>query len=118
MTIKLTPELLEWAYELLNHTEPFDNWNLPDGHEIKFEVTKSAKDCGDYTGYTDGTHRIRISSRCIGTLQKLIEIMAHEMVHLHQATARMETKSQHNAAFYKLAAQVCRIHKFDPKAFA
>lgn len=118
MTVKLTPELLEWAYELVNHTEPFNKWNLPDGHEITFTVTKSASTCGDYTRNADGSHRIRISSRCIGTLPNLIEVMAHEMVHLHQARTGMETRGIHNAAFMKLATQVCRVHKFDPKGFA
>jgi len=118
MTVKLTPELLEWAYELVNHTDPFSKWNLPDGHEIEFRVMRGKSVAGDYSRRDDGKHVIRISGRCVGTLSTLLEIMAHEMIHLHQATAKMETKSQHNAAFYKLATQVCKIHKFDPKAFA
>jgi hypothetical protein len=45
-------------------------------------------------------------------------VMAHEMVHLHQRDVCMETPgAQHNAAFNKLAAKVCRLHGFDPKLF-
>jgi hypothetical protein len=43
--------------------------------------------------------------------------MAHEMIHLHQRVTGMENSAQHNAAFRKLAAHVCRLHGFDPKAF-
>lgn len=118
MTVKLTPETLEWAYELVNHTEPFLKWNLPDSHQVRFKVFKSAQFKGDFSVGRDSVPIIRISSRCVGTLHRLVEVMAHEMIHLHQWLSKMETKSQHNAAFMKLAAQVCRVHQFDPKDFA
>jgi len=117
MTIKLTPDLLEWAYELINHTDPYLKWNLPEGRQVRFKVYKSIKDKGDFYIDGDGTPVIRISERCVGTLNKLIELMAHEMIHLHQWRNHMETRGEHNAAFMKDAAQVCKIHRFDPKDF-
>jgi hypothetical protein len=45
-------------------------------------------------------------------------VMAHEIIHLHQALVGMESPcAEHNAAFNKLAAQVCKTHGFDPKSF-
>lgn len=115
MTLRLSPELLELTYDLLCHTAPFDRWNLPPGEDVTFKVIKSAALRGDYCW--DGQHTIRISSRSIGTLQTLTETMAHEMIHLHQQANGTVTRGEHNAAFNKFAEQVCKAHKFDPKAF-
>jgi hypothetical protein len=118
MTLRFTADDLEWCYEFLAHLPPFRGWNLPDGHEVTFKVIRSNIVAGDYH-FDRGAGRdvIRISNRVIGSTHKLIEIMAHEMIHLHQRRARMETKGEHNAAFMKLADEVCRHHHFDPKAF-
>jgi len=47
--------------------------------------------------------------------------MSHEMIHLHLEATGMESRSgdanTHNMAFRKLAARVCKLHGFDPKAF-
>lgn len=118
MTIKLTPDILEWAYELINHTDPYLKWNLPDGNHVRFKVFKSFNFKGDFQVDGDGVPVIRVSERCVGTLHKLIEVMAHEMIHLHQWHNKMETRGEHNAAFMKEAALVCKVHQFDPKDFA
>lgn len=116
MTLPLTSSILEAAYELIRATPPFDGWNLPDGDEIVFKVTRSNRHMGEYY-FRNGKHHIAASSNIVGHTHTLIALIAHEAVHLHQKLACMETKGQHNAAFKKLAARVCKIHGFDPKVF-
>jgi hypothetical protein len=44
--------------------------------------------------------------------------MAHEMVHLHESQVGTGANGTlHGASFYRVAAQVCRFHGFDPKLF-
>jgi len=118
MTLRLTPELLEAAYDLLCHTAPFDRWNLPAGEDVDFKVIRTDDKRGDYFWCAKRKqHVIRISSKCIGTLANLVETMAHEMIHLHEKASGFATSAEHSAAFRKLAAQVCKAHRFDPLAF-
>lgn len=117
MTLHLTPEILRAAYDYLRVTQPFDSWNLPEGEDVRFKVTRSRRLFGCY--YQDGSeHSIEISARKHGHTLTLLMTMAHEMIHLHQLSTRMHSpKTIHNAAFNKLAAEVCECHGFDPKLF-
>jgi hypothetical protein len=110
MTLPLTPEMLRAAYDYLRVSAPYDAWNLPDGDEVVFRVGRSHDTRGWYK-LEKGRHVITVSARCIGRTDSLMAVMAHEMVHLETPGA------QHNAAFNKLAAKVCRLHGFDPKLF-
>lgn len=120
MSLKLTPEVLRQAYEFLDSTEPFVRWNLPDSHNIKFKVVRAPSRLGRFCYCTDGTELcIEISARNIGHTINLLTTMAHEMVHVYQMCVKMDKGTgEHNAAFKKLAAQVCKSHGFDPKLFA
>lgn len=117
MTLPLHPETLKAAYEFLVETPPFNKWGLPDSEDIVFQVTRSRKTTGFYSLH-NGKHYIGASRFKIGHTLTLIELIGHEMVHLHQKVACMETKGvEHNAAFHKLAKQVCKYHGFDPHEF-
>lgn len=116
MTLRLTPDTLAHAYEYLAHTPPFDRWNMPPVDEVTFIVAKGS-DFGWCDRKRGRRHEIAVSSRRNGHTLTLLMTMAHEMVHLHQKLTGMETRGQHNAAFHKLAVQVCRRHGFDPKLF-
>lgn len=117
MTLPLTTDTLEQAYELLRTTQPFLRWKLPEADDLDFYVAHTH----DYYGWCDfetktGRYRIAISARAVGYLSTLMPIMAHEMVHLRQKLTRTETPGvAHNAAFGRLAARVCKWHGFDPK---
>ena len=117
--LPLTPEVLAAAYDYLAACEPFNRWNLPDSDDITFRVVKSRKMFAQYVW--DGTHTIEVSSGTVGHTMTLLESMGHEMVHVHLRQTGMESKSSnpnvHNLPFRKLAAQVCRVHGFDLKAF-
>src|SRR5262245_60154554 len=102
------------TYEYLRGTKPFNRWKLPHGSGIKFGLLRLPETCGDYL-YLRGQHRIRISPLKIGNTLYLIETMAHEMTHLRQQM--LVGRSNHGALFKRLAAQVCKHHGLDEKAF-
>jgi hypothetical protein len=113
----LTPDILRACYDLLDCCPPFDKWNLPDGDDIEFRIIKD-KACYGWYLFEDGKHVIAVSEAKCGYLTTVMATMAHEMVHLFQRHSCMESPSSiHNAAFRRLAAQVCRALSFDPKAF-
>ena len=117
MTLPLTKENLQAAYDFLSTTEPFNKWNLPEGDDVVFSVIRDPKLRGYYI-FENKRHRIYVSASTIGHTQNLIGVMAHEMIHLHEQEAGMCRQDvEHSAAFKKLAARVCKIHGFDPKLF-
>lgn len=114
MTLRLTTEMCEHGYVFLTHTQPFDRWNLPDAHDIRFALYKKPFEYGYYQRTAAGDHTIAIGPK-VGHTVTLLQTLAHEMVHLYQAITKMETSQEHNAAFRKLWQQVCRHHGWDPK---
>lgn len=117
MTLPLTPDTLRAAYDYLVTTPPFAKWNMPDSEDVIFRVTRHRDRLAHYVRDKAGRNTIVVSSHLVGRSHSLIETMAHEMVHLHQAEAGMENAAQHNAAFRKLATKVCEVHGFDAKVF-
>ena len=119
MSLPLTPQILEAAYEFLRACPPFNRWKLPPGEEVEFSVIRLKDREGDHTTYkrTDD-HIIRVSSKRIGHTHSLIVVMAHEMIHAKQSVTKTTTRgSMHNPEFRRLAASVCRTHGFDNKTF-
>ena len=117
MTLVITSETMAAAYSYLQTTPPFCGWNLPDADDVRFVVIRSKTDAG-WHKIVDGTHVIAASSATIGRTLSLIELMAHEMVHMHQREVGTETPGvMHNKAFHLLGARVCKVHGFDPKLF-
>ena len=119
MTLPLTPDTLEAAYEYLRSTPPFAGWNLPEGDEVKFFVVKDRRAFGRYR-WDGKRHTISMSANCIGQSRTLIEKMGHEMIHLHLEDAEMEsrgTEHTHNAWFRRLADEACAVHGWDVKGF-
>lgn len=118
MTLPLTVEMLEAAYEFLRTTPPFNEWNLPEPDDMLFRVIRSRSHLGFYRKRRGGPHTIEISSGTVGHTNNLLMTMAHEMIHLHEGrTGADRGKGEHSAAFKKWAAQTCAIHGFDPKFF-
>ena len=121
MTLPLNKEVLAAAYDYLASTEPFAQWNMPHSEDVVFKVSHSReKAYGWYIagrGEGEPPHEIAVSSKYIGRTQSLMEVMAHEMIHLHQKQTAMHTSTVHNAAFKAIAAKVCALHGFDPLTF-
>ena len=88
------------------------------GEGVEFRVIARSDREGEYTRYcgTDN-HIIGISGKRIGHTSSLVTAIAHEMIHLYQARAGLETRGEHNAEFRRLADRVCKIHGWDEKVF-
>lgn len=120
MTLPLTPEMLAAAYDFLLTTPPFSSWNLPESEDVKFIVNKKLRNKFAQYQWTGDQHSISISAASNGHTSTLLENLAHETIHLFLEERGWESRgneSVHNAAFRKFAAQVCKYHGYDPKAF-
>jgi hypothetical protein len=99
-------------------TPPFKEWRLPPALEVKFVVSRSKTKRGDYETMPSGKHCIRISAENHAHTDSLLQTVAHEMVHLHQAHNQTPgRRSDHGEEFLAFARQVCEVHGFDEKAF-
>lgn len=119
MTLPLTPETLAAAYDYLKSTPPFNKWNLPESEDVKFRVGKQRREFASYR-WNGNVHEITMSSHGIGQTATLFPTLAHEMVHMDLEEMSMDsrgTRATHNGAFRIRAAQVCKIHGWDLKAF-
>lgn len=120
MNLPLTPETLAAAYDYLGTTPPFNKWNLPDSEDVVFKVGRRPREAGRYQ-WDGQSHTITASVHGIGQTGSLMRFMAHEKIHLYLEKMGWESRAAsaevHNAAFRKCAAQVCKVHGFDLKAF-
>jgi SprT-like family len=117
VTLPINADVLRGCYNFLNETEPFRRWNLPDGEDVRFVVTRSRSNAGRHWTEND-KHIIEISGALLGHTHSLIEIMAHEMVHAHERRNKGASScGEHGASFKRWAGAVCRYHGFDPKYF-
>jgi hypothetical protein len=120
VALRLTPEIIEGAYEFLRLTPPFKAWRLPHADEVEFVVSRHRSHVGYHRGPRRKVlmHEIGISETCVGHTNTLLRTMAHEMIHQHQQRCRTETpNTEHNAEFLRLAQIVCRHHGWDEKEF-
>ena len=117
MTLRLTPDIIEAAYNFIKATLPFSRWKLPSADEIEFHVGRAQiYGCHSHEGGTK--HRIMVSEGKVGRTLSLIATIAHECIHLYQAENGLETKNtEHNADFHKRAKRICALHGYDPKLF-
>lgn len=116
MTLRLTPETLRAAYDFLCTTEPFNRWNLPDSEDVVFRVVKDRTVFGWYNKI-GGRHVIAASSSKISHTDTLMMTIGHELIHVHENNTKSCGRGEHSAAFMKWAAQVSKVHGWDPKAF-
>jgi predicted SprT family Zn-dependent metalloprotease len=116
MKLPLTPHIVAAAYEYLRATPPFRGWKLPDAEAVEFGVTRHRDRQADHTHYLrTNEHIIRVSSYHVGTSLKLLEAVAHEMIHLHQWRTRKA--SGHDRWFNKTSERVARLHGWEIEVF-
>lgn len=115
--IRLTPETLAAAYDYICTMPPFEQWNLPDSSEVKFQVIKSRAVFGQVR-WDGRQYHMQISSSMCRRHGTLIATVAHEAIHIHQHSACFMRKNVHDRAFWLLADEVCRHHPdFDRAVF-
>lgn len=120
MKLGLTPDMAAGAYEYLRVSKPYRRWKLPEADDLGFRITRHNDRFGHFRGEAlPGKIRdIAISESKVITNQMLVEVMAHEMIHLYQEIRGTgSNRVQHNAEFKRLARSICRTHGFDPKTF-
>ena len=115
--LKLTPEMLERAYEYLRACPPFHQWHLPDADAVSFKVLNARDRFGHFRGRhrrargENGFSEIAISAHLVRSSDLLIATMAHEMIHLYQ-DENGAARGVHNPQFCRLARRVCAVHGF------
>jgi hypothetical protein len=122
MALPLNKERLVALYDFLCECPPFSDWNMPDSDDVIFKVTRDKNTAGYHKRWKRGRkrlqHEIGISGYCCGWVNRLVWVMAHEMLHMHQEEVGMESPhTAHNAAFKKLGIVICDVFGFDPHEF-
>jgi SprT-like family len=110
-------KMLRGAYDFLAATSPFCDWDLPPSSAITFDLENSDRSRLGYYNNVNGTHVIGIRASLIGNTSELIEVLAHEVVHLHRRLKYGSGSDPHDHVFRKLARQVCNVHGFDLSRF-
>lgn len=115
MSLRLTPERIAILYECLRQLPPFSGWKLPPSHLVEFRTPKRRDLLGEYT--ESDPPRIMVSSALNGTLDHILEVLAHEMVHMAQHQSGFSNRADHNQDFLRRAKAVCRSFGWDWKRF-
>lgn len=120
--LALTPHMLAAAYDCLREFPPFKRWKLPPGEEVEFQVVRVQGCFGAYIEKTHSNgekeHLIQGSPYAIGHMNTLMRTLAHEMVHVYQAQARLCTSNtMHNASFHWHARRICDRFGWDYREF-
>lgn len=109
------PETAAALYNLLRTTPPYDRWKLPPADEVGFTITHSYKEAGRFYVDAKDVPHIELSAKCAGTLQGMLPIMGHEMIHLR--IHLLGIHEYHGPNFRRLGLGVCHKHQFDPMTF-
>jgi len=121
MTLPISIEMIAAAYEYFRTTPPYSRWNLPDSEDVIFKVVKDPHLEAWHNAKGRGKSRkqiVAVSEASVGHTISLMGAVAYEMLHLHQDITKQSTPgTEHNAAFKKDAAKICRVHGFDEKRF-
>jgi hypothetical protein len=104
--MQVTPERVAAVYDCLRHFPPFCSWKLPPADEIELHISLQ-EDAFAVYHRKGAQHGITVSMTLVKNWQTLVESVAHEMIHLHQARAGTETRAEHNREWHRLAKTVC-----------
>lgn len=114
MTLHILPSHVEAVYDCLRAFDPFSSYDLPEGGEVEFVVSQHRDRAGDHR-HTGVDHRITVSQYWIGSMDQLMQTVAHEMIHLIQHERKQ--RRTHGAEFRRLAKAICETCGWDEKAF-
>lgn len=112
MSAWITEKTVKSMYSLLRSMPPFNQWNLPPAHKIKFKVCHKS----DLLGHMDvKPFRINIGTKHQEHFESVLTTMAHEMVHLSLYIDGCPSYNQHRKSFRLKTAQIGDIYGFDRK---
>ena len=112
--IPVTETTVKATYEYLCHFPPFSRWSLPPSSKITFYVTDFTSEEAEYD---PDKKTLRVSSAKFSKYHKLLEVMAHEMIHVREHVCGKWTKKHDSAFFKECRRQICRHFDFDPLTF-
>lgn len=114
--LKLTPDFVGTAYDLLRYGPVFRRMRLPVAFmHCQFDVMKGGTLRGFYEHRKNHSvpHRIGLHQPYCTTLEHTLETLAHEMIHMHQQIAGTASpRVIHNAEFKRIAKRVCDAYGF------
>ena len=110
--MNITPHHIAAVYDMLRAFKPFSGWKLPEAESVGFHI-KPLKDYGEY--FYESGHHIVISNKLTDAVLSLMEVVAHEMIHLRQV--ELKRPPNHNKDFRRMAKAVCREFLWDVKRF-
>lgn len=99
------------AYDYLLCTRPFRRWGLPHSDNIEFHILRTSQIFGDF----NPPNIFRVSAALVARTDTLMQLMAHELVHLRQHIRGLPVN--HGKAFKRIATVVCREHGWDLALF-
>jgi len=114
--LQITPERIAAIYDCLRAFPPFCRWRLPPSDEIEIRIGVQ-QDAFAHYHRERGEHAFEVSMLLVRDFDTLVQTVAHEMIHLHQARAGTETKAEHNREWHRLAAIVCRRFGWTTEGF-
>lgn len=92
--------------------------HLPPAEEVEFIVGSWYDRQAHYNSDVNHeAHEIAISARWCGTYNTLLQLVAHEMIHMDQRIRKTESRTLHNAEYRKISRYVCRLFQWDLKPF-
>lgn len=110
----LTKQNLRKLYNCFITLPPFNEYKMPQGHKVTFEVINDNEVFG---WFINDPPRIIIDSIMNKTSQQLIETLLHEMIHLHLWYTKHNDFDQHDKKFKEIAKKVCKIYNYNLKEF-
>ena len=117
--MKATPKRMRAIYTMLCQMPPFERWDLPPPHKIKFIILNDPEQHGHYWHSDDDSDRHEIALNVFKhiTLQDHIMLVAHEMGHMRQARIgrlpdSIEQSKLHNSAWQRIARTICEALGF------
>ena len=114
----LTPARVAAAYDFLRILAPFARLKLPEADLVEFNLVRDRANYATYTHYCrTNEHIISLCADTPWTLDFLLMMLAHEMIHLYQRQAKLTTKAVHNADFRRRARVVCRAFGWNYHVF-
>lgn len=112
MSAWITDKTIKSMYSLLRSMPPFNKWNLPPAHKIKFKVRHDL----DLLGHMYmKPFKMEIGTKHQEHFESVLTTVAHEMVHLSLFIDGCPSFNQHRKAFRMKTAQIGDLYGFDRK---
>lgn len=109
---------MEAAYALLLTLDPFRSYagRVPAADQVRFEVMATTEYQGLWFREAE-EHVLRVSGSRVSTVDRLVRVLAHELIHLIVDHVLGGERAEHGTKFRRLAARACRHHRWDEKEF-